>query len=264
MNRIVFYSVLVIAGTAIGSDPGIAVSGNAASIVAEARYPVAEKPGPIEVVQLTVDFSPGSWTSVHSHGGQAINLVLAGDITLREDGAERPHKAGQGWTDSTGRFHSAGNTGSGEARLLTTFLLPKGAPQTTVRIEPKLGPAIAHEARFDMNLPLGTEVTQQAIDLRPGGRVDQFGEGFTGVTVLDGEVVVEIGKSRKPYRIGESWSARSGESLAVENASTRNARIFVTRVIPKRSAQRATTTVVQALSSFGNSRAAAIRTLSRG
>jgi hypothetical protein len=50
----------------------------------------------------------------------------------------------------------------------------------------------------------------------------------------------------------------------VENASTRNARIFVTRVIPKRSAQRATTTVVQALSSFGNSRAAAIRTLSRG
>jgi quercetin dioxygenase-like cupin family protein len=109
-----------------------------------------KKPGPIEVVQLTVDFSPGSWTSVHSHGGQAINLVLAGDITLREDGAERPHKAGQGWTDSTGRFHSAGNTGSGEARLLTTFLLPKGAPQTTVRIEPKLGPAIAHEARFDM------------------------------------------------------------------------------------------------------------------
>jgi hypothetical protein len=46
MNRIVFYSVLVIAGTAIGSVPGIAVSGNGASIVAEARYPVAEKAGP--------------------------------------------------------------------------------------------------------------------------------------------------------------------------------------------------------------------------
>src|SRR5260370_3790578 len=101
-------------------------------VVAESRFVVTDAPAQTDLVQLVVDFEPGAWTSLHSHGGQAINLVLEGQITLRHGGMDRPYEAGQSWTDSTSQVHAAGNTGSGKARLLTNFLLPKGAPEITV------------------------------------------------------------------------------------------------------------------------------------
>src|SRR6266436_3499863 len=79
-------------------------------IVAESRFDVTSAPLQAEVVQLVVDFPPGAWTSWHTHGGQAINLVLEGEITLRHAGMEHPHRAGQAWTDSSGEVHAAGNT----------------------------------------------------------------------------------------------------------------------------------------------------------
>src|SRR5437660_8783539 len=121
---------------ATAASPASALSLNAGSladrrIVAESRFDVASAPLQSEVVQLVVDFPPGAWTSWHTHGGQAINLVLEGEITLRHAGMEHPHRAGQAWTDSTGQPHAAGNTGRGKARLLTNFLLPNDEPQTT-------------------------------------------------------------------------------------------------------------------------------------
>jgi quercetin dioxygenase-like cupin family protein len=100
-------------------------------VVAESRFDVTSAPLQAEVVQLVVDFPPGAWTSWHTHGGQAINLVLEGEITLRHAGMEHSHRAGQAWTDSSGQVHAAGNTGPGKARLLTNFLLPPGCAQTT-------------------------------------------------------------------------------------------------------------------------------------
>jgi quercetin dioxygenase-like cupin family protein len=85
-----------------------------------------------DLVQLVVDFEPSAWTSLHTHGGQAINLVLEGEITLRHNGKDHPYKAGQSWTDRKGQVHAAGNVGQGKTRLLTNLLIPKGAPQITV------------------------------------------------------------------------------------------------------------------------------------
>ena len=58
-------------------------------IVAESQFDVTSAPLQAEVVQLVVDFPPREWTSWHTHGGHAINLVLAGEITLRHVGMER-------------------------------------------------------------------------------------------------------------------------------------------------------------------------------
>src|SRR5712691_12538704 len=77
-------------------------------VVAGSRFDVTSAPLQAEVVQLVVDFPPGAWTSWHTHGGQAINLVLEGEITLRHGGLEQPHGAGLNWTDSTGQVHAAG------------------------------------------------------------------------------------------------------------------------------------------------------------
>src|SRR3984893_3697074 len=70
-------------------------------IAAESRFSVTNPSAQADLIQLVVDFEPGAWTSLHTHGGQAINLVLEGEITLRHGGIDRPYKAGQWWTDST-------------------------------------------------------------------------------------------------------------------------------------------------------------------
>src|SRR5215475_4826545 len=96
--------VLTIA-IATAASPAAVLSLNAGvpadrRVVAESRFDVTSAPLQAEVVQLVVDFPPGAWTSWHTHGGQAINLVLEGEITLRHGGMEHPHRAGQAWTDS--------------------------------------------------------------------------------------------------------------------------------------------------------------------
>ena len=94
--------------TAVLAQTGLDTGGQRErNVVAASRFAVTNAPLQAEVVQLVVDFPPGAWTSWHTHGGQAINLVLEGEITLRHAGLQRPYRAGQAWTDSTGKVHAA-------------------------------------------------------------------------------------------------------------------------------------------------------------
>ncbi len=112
-------------------------------VMRELRFEIANAPAVAEVVQQVVNFPAGAWTSPHSHGGQAINLVLEGEITFRQGGGgpefakegdgERKYPAGEAWSDPTGTVHAAGNDTQSPAHLLTNFLLPAGATQTTVQ-----------------------------------------------------------------------------------------------------------------------------------
>src|SRR5262249_743865 len=127
-------------------------------VVGQSRFDVTSAPLQAEVVQLLVAFPPGGWSSWHTHGGQATNLVLEGEIPLRHAGMEHPYRVGQAWTDSSGQVHAAGNTGSGKARLLTNFLLPPGAPQTTAGQDSPIRPTIVFHARVSLPaLAAGTE-----------------------------------------------------------------------------------------------------------
>jgi len=197
-------------------------------IVAESRFDVTDTAAQAELVQLVVDFAPGAWTSVHTHGGQAINLVLEGEITLRHGSHGRPYKAGQAWTDEAGVVHAAGNTGSGKARLLTNFLLPAGAPQIT-EIEPsRFGPIVLHQARFALPpLPAAAEIVQQVVDVAPGGRVARAHDGLVAVMVVDGELTM----SGTKHTAGQAWFARPGEPLPGENSSPNVARAFLTYLV---------------------------------
>ncbi|SRR6266508_76721 len=204
------------------------------SVVAESRFAVTDAPLQAEVVQLVVDFPPGAWTSWHTHGGQAINLVIEGEITLRHAGMERAYQVGQAWTDSTGQVHAAGNTGRGKARLLTNFLLPKGAPQTTAVQDSPFEPTIAYEARFPVPaLPAEVEIVQQVADLSSGWRAERASMGFMATIVVDGKVTYKIGVERKEYKTGEAWSAQAGTLVTEENRSASMARVFTTYLLPR-------------------------------
>jgi quercetin dioxygenase-like cupin family protein len=203
-------------------------------VVAESRFVVTNAPAQTDLVQLVVDFEPRAWTSLHTHGGQAINLVLEGEITLRHGGMDRPYKAGQSWTDSTSQVHAAGNTGSGKARLLTNFLLPKGAPQITVVEESQFGPAVTYEAKFPLpSLATETEIVQQVIDLPPGWRTERAYHGFAADLIMEGEVTYRIGPNGKSYKPGDAWMAQAGTVVTEENNMPKQARVFRSYLVRK-------------------------------
>ena len=206
-------------------------------IVAASRFDVTSAPLQAEVVQLVVDFPPGAWTSWHTHGGQAINLVLEGEITLRRAGMEYPHRAGQAWTDSSGEVHAAGNTGPGKARLLTNFLLPPGCVQTTAVQESPFEPTIVYEVRFPLPvLPAEAEIVQEVADLDSGWRTQRASVGFTANIIIAG-VARRLGGERKVYKAGEAWSAPAGTLIGEENRSASTARVFTTKLLPRGTAR---------------------------
>ncbi len=89
-----------------------------------------------DVVQLVLEFAPGSWTPLHTHGGIGLTTVIDGVITVRrEDGTETTYAVGEMWVERPGEFAEAGNDGDTPARVVVTFLLPEGAELTTVRAE---------------------------------------------------------------------------------------------------------------------------------
>jgi len=201
-------------------------------IVAESRFDVTDAPAQAELVQLVVDFAPGAWTSIHTHGGQAIDLVLEGELTLRQNGLEQVYKSGQAWTENIGQVHSAGNTGSGKARLLTNFLLPKGAPQILVVQESQLGPAITFEARFPLPpLPTNSEIVQQVIDFPPGWRAERTYDGLAASLIMAGEVTYQIGPQRTSYKSGDALMLP--RNTPVREESNGQARVFTTYLVAK-------------------------------
>ena len=221
-------AVTAVAGQTHAAGPG------ERHVVASSKFSVTDPALQAELVVLVVDFPPGAWTSLHTHGGQAINLVLEGEITLRHAGMERPHRPGQAWTDSTGQPHAAGNTGCGKARLLTNFLLPAGAPQTTAVQDSPLEPTIVYEARFALSTSAAdTEIVQQVVDLPSGWRAERASTGFTASILVDGEVTYQLGGQRRLYKAGESWSARAGTRVMEQNQSASVARVFTTYLLPK-------------------------------
>lgn len=88
--------------------------------------------GPFEVIQLVLDFAAGAWTPPHSHGGQGLVTVLDGEMTVKETGQEQVYKAGETWVEQAGHVVTVGNATAAKASVAVTFLLPQGAPLTTI------------------------------------------------------------------------------------------------------------------------------------
>jgi quercetin dioxygenase-like cupin family protein len=219
---------------ALAADESSLAGSGGRTIVAESRFDVTNPAQQVQLVQLVVDFPPGAWTSWHTHGGQAINLVLEGEMTLRHAGMEQGYGAGQAWTDSSTQVHAAGNSGGGKARLLTNFLLPQGAPDTIAVQESPFEPTIVYAARFTLPaLPADAQIVQQVVDLGPAWHAERALAGFIANIVLEGEVAYKIGPALKVYKPGEAWLAPAGTIVGEENKSAANARVFASYLLPR-------------------------------
>jgi quercetin dioxygenase-like cupin family protein len=203
--------------------------------VRESRFEIADASAVAEVVQQVVSFPPGAWTSPHSHGGQAINLVMDGEITFRRGDTERKYAAGQAWSDPTGDVHAAGNESGAAGSLLTNFLLPAGATQTTVRGESSLQPQVTYESRFPVaSLPGSADAIQQAADFEPGSSTGGVKHGGQAVhIVVFGEITYRADGQARVYGPGEAWQDAAGHAYSAGNASSDKARLFTTVLLPE-------------------------------
>ena len=111
------------------------------TVVYRTQFEAANPAPTFDLVNLVLDFAPGAWTPVHSHGGQGMVTVLEGEVMHRPvGGEERRVVAGENFLESPGAPHAAGNVSGAKARVIFSVLLPKGAEVTTVLPETQPAP----------------------------------------------------------------------------------------------------------------------------
>lgn len=85
-----------------------------------------------EAVVATIELEPGVSAGRHTHPGDEISYVLAGEGELLIDGAApRRLKAGEAVVIPAGTVHDAKNVGSSTMRLVGTYVVEKGKPLAT-------------------------------------------------------------------------------------------------------------------------------------
>jgi quercetin dioxygenase-like cupin family protein len=85
-----------------------------------------------EVVSAIAEFQPGATVGRHTHPGEEAGYVLEGTILLEQAGKPSVTLgAGKTFLIPAGTVHNATNTGSGQARVLATYIVEKGKPIAT-------------------------------------------------------------------------------------------------------------------------------------
>jgi quercetin dioxygenase-like cupin family protein len=184
---------------------------------------------PFELVQGVVDFPAGSWTGLHTHAGQVVTTVLAGEIVKEVDGKQTRYKAGESWSEAPADPpHRTGNPGTAPAVVLVAYILPKGArnadPQPGGPQPPPPAPVARHAFRADgLPLPASFEVVQLVADFPVGAVIPLHTAGGQATkTVLAGELAKRVGGTETRYQVGESWFETPAEPphTAVNVAAT--------------------------------------------
>ena len=124
-TRIMTVVVLIVAS-------GLALSQQAGTKRTDLQRHDLSAPGR-EVVQVRVDFDPGSVAPKHWHPGEEIIYVLEGTLEYQLDGKPPVTlKAGDVLFVPAGVNHSAKNVGSGPGAELATYVVEKGLPLLTL------------------------------------------------------------------------------------------------------------------------------------
>ena len=95
-------------------------------------FPIAVAAGDYELINQVLDLPAGSGVPNHMHGGPVVVTVITGEVTLIEAGSERVVKSGESWTESVGYVHAIANRGTLTARVVASYLIPKGTARTTM------------------------------------------------------------------------------------------------------------------------------------
>jgi LPXTG-motif cell wall-anchored protein len=220
--------------------PAGAVFGQSApevQVISSKRFEALEAPGPIDVVQLVLDFRPGAGVPTHTHGGPVFVTVLEGAITLVGEQGEETFQAGQTLIELPTQSFSARNPTDGSTRLFATYVLPRGATLTTVAeraVVPALGPTTVAETWFTIdNPPARFDLVQLLLDLPPGAWTPPHSHGGPAVvSVLEGQVTGREPGLERRFGPGEGWTEHADDPHTTGNDGAARASVATTILLP--------------------------------
>lgn len=119
--------VALVAGVAIGQQiaPGPVPR-------VQSTFEAASLPVPAEIVQAVLDFPAGTVVPPHVHGGAAYITIIEGELVVQGPEGANTYGAGDTLVEQPGQVYAAFNRTGATASLVVTYLIPKGAPTTTV------------------------------------------------------------------------------------------------------------------------------------
>ncbi|HUG15004.1 MAG TPA: cupin domain-containing protein [Thermomicrobiales bacterium] len=167
--------------------------------------------GPYDIVQFLLDFAPGAWTPMHTHGGKVLVTVLEGEIVRNHAHGSDTYSKGDSWAELPDDPHEAGNNTGSPATVLVTAVLPAGAPLSTVAGDPSPNPPPGPVARYMHRVPgqplTGPyEIVHTVLDFAPGTWTPPHSHGgVLPFTVIEGELTFHMaGHAERVIRKGES------------------------------------------------------------
>lgn len=88
--------------------------------------PMTGKPQTVYIAHRIL--KPGESIGLHTHDGEEVTQVIAGDFQLTADGKDTVYHAGGSFTVPRGIKHDGKNVGTTDVELAVTYVLDKGAP----------------------------------------------------------------------------------------------------------------------------------------
>src|SRR5215211_5448695 len=92
--KLVRLAVAIVSAAAVLVPAAVALGQPGFTEVLEMRFQAAAPPAQPEILETVLDFAPGAWTPLHTHGGPVYVTVLDGTITLRSVGTDTTFAAG--------------------------------------------------------------------------------------------------------------------------------------------------------------------------
>jgi quercetin dioxygenase-like cupin family protein len=196
--------------------------------------------GPYEIIHFLLDFAPGAWTPLHTHGGKVLVTTIDGQLLRRHAGGETTYALGESWEELPNDPHEVGNPTDAPATALVTALLPEGAPLTTIAGAPSPNPPPGPVVRY-MNRTAGWpqaepyEIVHFLLDFGPGQWTPPHAHGgvvmstvyagaLTGRTSEHGEIL---------YELGDKFIEYPGDAHQAGNAGSETMTVGVSAVLPK-------------------------------
>jgi quercetin dioxygenase-like cupin family protein len=85
-----------------------------------------------EAVMARAEFNAGGAVGKHTHPGEELSYLLEGQVVLEIEGKPpATMKAGDVFFIPPGVVHAVKNTGAAPAKVLSTYIVPKGKPLAT-------------------------------------------------------------------------------------------------------------------------------------
>lgn len=88
--------------------------------------------GSYSVVQVVLGLAAGESTPLHAHPGPALVTVLDGEVSVKMGDQTRVVSAADGWAVDAGDQVAFNNSGSANARLVASYLVPEGSNLVTI------------------------------------------------------------------------------------------------------------------------------------